>query len=133
MLKDGTYNVDVYWPAEIQEALDKKLSMCYYVEYTRHYCERAVYNRVPVGAYKVALYGRVVELEISHGIISKIITRFNDERKYGRSFCFAISFGHVHKCRSGKLIPSVRVKTVWVNNKNDNHYTLRKEKIVDGT
>lgn len=131
MLKDGIYNVDVYWPQEIKEALDKKLSMCYYIECTRHYCERAVYNRIPIGAYKLALYGKVVELEVSHGLISKIITRIDDSIKSGRSFCFAVSFGKVHRCNSGALIPAVAIKTVWVNNIDDNHYTLKKERFVN--
>lgn len=130
MLKDGKYNIDVFWPDSLKEELDKVLSKRYYVSRTKHYEEKTKKLHIPCGLYKKALSGSVIEADVINGHVTKIVTRQQDRKFKDSSLCFAVLLGGFHRCGSGYIVEAVRIKTVWINKSTDNHSTLKTEGIV---
>lgn len=121
-LKDGVYNKAIYWPMNLEMMIEEKMATRYEIAYTNHYSERCEQWDVPWSCYKAALYGEIIEAEIQNGVIVKIVTRLTNNKRPDEDICFAIMLEE----------DAARVKTVWVNMKYDNHYTIKKEKYVNG-
>lgn len=117
----GVYNKAVYWPPALELALMATLSHRYEVECTDHAREKAILLSIPMGFYKAVLFGEIVEAEVWHGRVSKVITRTHDKLNPSRCLCAAVL-----------LEPDeiARVKTLWVNQTDDVHSTLREENYV---
>ena len=82
--------------------------------------DKANLLNIPVGAYKAALYGEVIEAELEHGTVVKVVTRLPHRFDSTLDICFAVAI-------DGE---EARVKTVWLNRRNDNHETICKENYV---
>lgn len=68
--------------------------------------------------------GEVIECEVKDMVLTKIVTRTPSSRWAGETNCAAI----VLEERYGKLI--ARVTTVWINNSDDNHATIQRDRCV---
>lgn len=121
----GTYNRRVYWPQELQLLIDLTLAKKYLVQPTDHLRMRLKENCLPAEVYKTALYGEIVEAEVDHGILKKIITRLRNKHRKSEDICMATIFT---ENSSGSIV--ARVKTAWINQHKDNHDTLHIEKYV---
>lgn len=124
---NGLYSKQVYWPEGIQAVLDHVLSNKYVIFNTIHASDKIFYLGLPDRIYKAMLYGEVIEAEFHKGKLTKIVTRLKDKRSDSIDICAAIlinpvdTYGNVAK-----------VKTVWINDRDDNHKTINKEMYVCG-
>lgn len=120
-LKSGVYNVAVYWPVELDSRIIAIKSKPHLLFPTQHYKHKAAMLRLPDNCYKVALYGQVVEAEydIVNGV-TKIITRILNRYNRKQDLCCAIAIDN----------DGMYIKTVWLNNKGDKHYTLNQKKYI---
>lgn len=119
-LRDGVYNKAVYWPMNLEMALEEKMATRYEINYTKHYFERCEQWDIPWSCHKAALYGEIIEAEIQDGIIVKIVTRLPNKKRADEDICFAIVL-------DGN---EARVKTVWCNMSYDNHGTINRSNYV---
>lgn len=118
-LSDGTYNKAVYFPAGLQYILSKTMETRYKITSTRHADEKIKICHLSPNIYKTALYGEVIEVEVKDCQIVKVITRLPS------------LFDNVDICSAVAINGTeARVKTVWTNDRFDNHYTLRTENYV---
>lgn len=103
------------------------LSNRYVVFNTTHARDKIFYLGLPGRIYKAMLYGEVIEAEFHKGKLTKIVTRLKDKRSDSIDICAAIlinpvdTYGNVAK-----------VKTVWINDRDDNHKTINKEMYIRG-
>ena len=117
---NGLYSKQIFWPTELQFIVEWTLSHRYEIFSTEHMREKAHQLNVPIGACKASLYGEVVEAEVNHGIVTKIVTRLPHRFDNTVDICFAIAFDD----------DGVHVKTLWLNNRKDNHFTIDESKYV---
>lgn len=120
-LKDGVYNKAVYWPMNLEMAIEEKMMTKYEIVYTNHYLERCEQWDIPWSCYRASLYGEIIEAEIQNGMIIKIVTRLPNRKRPDEDICFAILLEY----------DIARVKTVWCNMNYDNHYTIKKSNYVN--
>lgn len=123
-MKNGTYNINLFFPTELLIAIKLKLNKKYFIHYSKHYQYKCRQLRLPYGVCRTALYGDVTEAEVENGEIKKILTRVKSEQ-YKDYLCFVVIFT---KNKHNKDVAFV--KTVWINNYNDNHDTIKKEKYI---
>lgn len=121
-MKDGLYHIDVYFPREVMLSIEKFLSKKVRVLPTNHYYEKAKMCNLGPNSFLSALYGSVVEAEVSDGVVVKIVTRLRHRYDNTKDICFAVQLHGSYKAEEG----CVAVKTVWVNGVFDNHDTLNK-------
>lgn len=125
-MKSGMYNREIFWPDDLEEAVQdffsRKMTICR----TEHYDQRAQEYGVNKGAYRTALSGKAIEVTVSGGCIVKAVTRVSNRKKEGQDMIFPISF-----CWDPYLETFVAiVKTVWENNSEDHHPTKDIKKYV---
>lgn len=111
----GVYNKAVYWPIELEIKIQKIKSKPQRLIPTSHYKEKEAKLKLPNNCYKAALYGQIVEAEYNGTSVTKIITRLTNRYNHSQDICYAIAIGN----------DGLHIKTVWTNNKEDNHYTLK--------
>lgn len=114
-MKNGVYNKAIYWPDELKNMVSLAKWNRWILVPTEHYKDKAAILKLPDNCYKTAMYGEVVEAEYYYGL-NKIITRVHNKYDRSKDMVFAISLSGVE----------ARVKTVWLNDRADNHYTLHK-------
>lgn len=120
-MKNGIYNKAVYWPEELQTKIQKALNRKYKLGLTFHANTKIQKLKLPKNCYKVVLYGEVVEAEIQNGNLVKVITRLKrDNRFVEQDICAAVAIYY----------PYATVKTVWINETNDKHKTLKIENYI---
>lgn len=117
ILKDGVYNKAVFWPDKLVQMIDEQMKCCYKVNATKHYFDKCRMLHLPKNCYKAMMYGEVVEAEIRNGTLVKIVTRLPNHQNMTEDICAAILL-HVNG------FYDVKVKTVWINQANDNHSTI---------
>ena len=110
----GLYSKQVFWPNEVQFAVEWMLCHRYEITATEHMKTKANLLSVPVGACKAALYGEIIEAELEHGDVKKVVTRLPHRFDSNLDICFAVAFDD----------DGAHVKTMWLNRKDDNHSTL---------
>ena len=124
-LQMGTYNKAVYWPIELELALEKVMSKRYQIEPTNHLFERLEQYNLPRGCYKALLYGEIIEAEVDeyHNVV-KIVTRIPNRHYTDEDICSAIVID------KDKYFDVARVKTIWINMNYDTHKTINKSNYV---
>lgn len=128
-MKDGRYNPLVYWPNEMQELVDKTMKRKFIIEKTYHFICRAKELNVPVGCATASLYGKIVEAEVENNEITKIVTRLRNKYDNNKDLCFAIKISR--RPNFVYIYTDVAtVKTVWQNDKGDNHCTINHERVI---
>lgn len=118
---NGTFNKNVFWCDEIEYAVQYALSKKYVVRPTRHYFNRVSELRLPRNCYKAMLHGEVIEAEFDFGSVTKVVVRLQNNKFPDKDTCAAIILN-----ADGTAV----VRTVWVNNHNDEHSTIHKENYV---
>lgn len=118
-MRNGVYNKAVYWPDELATMLTLVKKNRWLMKPTGHYKEKASALRLPDNCYKVAMHGEIIEAEYDCGLV-KIVTRVPNRYCKNNDLCFAVLLRGVE----------ARVKTVWLNNREDNHYTLQEDGYV---
>ena len=122
---NGLYNKAVYWPEELQFAIQWTMNERYIIHATNHMFNKIQRLHLPRGCYKAMLYGEVIEAEVEHGKVVKVVTRLPHRFDECLDLCAAIVFS-----KDGYGTNIARVKTIWVNNWMDNHSTICKENYV---
>lgn len=120
-MKNGVYNKGVYFPFELVQQVDNIVSTQFKILPTYHYAKKAAQLNLPYNCYKAMLYGEIVEVEYNNGV-KKIVTRLPHRYDENLDICAAIML-------NGAEAEAV-VKTVWVNNHNDNHATINKSNYI---
>lgn len=111
---DGVYNKAVYWPNEIEEKVNNRMGDKFLIRLSVHAEKRIAENHLPKDCYKAFLFGEIVEVEIKNGSVKKIVTRLRHRYNSKKFICSAILLD----------FDVAFVKTVWVNNEDDNHETI---------
>lgn len=126
MIKDGNYNVDIFWPEEVAKTIEEKMKAHVPVLCAGH-CEmrQTEYNISPK-SYKAAMKGRVVECTMSAGRVVKVVTRVPHRFEMKNDLCFAITFCYDYDKESDIAV----VVTCWVNNAADFHPSKDVEEYV---
>lgn len=124
-LQNGTYNKAVYWPDTLNKLVEDVLDFRYNVYTTAHCKNRIQEYRLPQGCFTAMLYGEVVEAEYYNGNITKIITKLPNRKNQNQDICAAIMLEHNNYGHKAK------VKTIWLNERNDKHNTINKENYVE--
>ena len=123
--QNGTYNKAVYWPGTFNMLVEDELNFRYNVYATTHCKNRIQEYRLPQGCFTAMLYGEVVEAEYYNGNITKIITRLPNRKNQNQDICAAIMLEHNNYGHKAK------VKTIWLNERNDKHKTINRENYVE--
>lgn len=110
------YNKGVFWNEEVNAMVTDVLSKRYIVIPTSHLHDKIRMKRLPFSCYKTALFGEVVECEVVNSEVTKIITRVNNRYNPQKDMCFAVLVQY----------PYAIIKTVWENNSDDKHETIRR-------
>lgn len=118
---NGLYSKQVYWPETVQAVITHVLSCRHIIQPTVHAQVRMAQLYLPDNVYKIVIHGKVIEAEFNNGRLIKIVTRMPHKSK-PLDICAAISIEE-NVCK---------VKTIWLNNYNDNHNTISKEAYVNG-
>lgn len=118
---NGAFNKNVFWCDEVEYAVQYTLNKKYTIYPTRHYFKRISELHLPHNCYKAMLCGEVIEAEFELGSVIKIVTRLQNRKFPDKDICAAISLN-----ADGTAV----VRTVWVNNHNDEHSTIHKENYV---
>lgn len=118
-MKSGIYNKAVYWPVELETRIAEIKSIRQFLSPTQHYKDKAAKLKLRDNCYKVALYGEVVEAEYDNRI-TKIVTRIFNRYNRNQDLCCAIAIDD----------NELRVKTVWLNDRRDKHYTLNRKNYI---
>lgn len=109
-MKDGLYHKDMYLPKI------NKIDKDFKVEYTIHAIKAAYndrYDEIVLPDTINLAKSDIIEIEVESGEIIKILIRTRYNSKYDLNLA---------------IVPqTLKVKTVWLNEKNDDHKTLRKE------
>lgn len=126
---NGLYSKQVYWPKLVDFSVKYAMSCKYSVMPTLH-CERRAKEYGLGNAYKAMMYGEVIEAEFDSGTLTKIVTRLPHRYNEAEDICAAIAFDYVEG-EDGYNI-ECRVKTLWLNDRNDNHLTIDESKYVHG-
>lgn len=120
-MKSGIYNKAVYWPVELEIRIAEIKSIRQFLSPTQHYRDKAAMLRLSDNCYKVALYGQVVEAEYDiYNGVTKTITRIPNRYNRNQDLCCAIAIDD----------NELRVKTVWLNDRRDKHYTLNRKNYI---
>ena len=117
------YNIGVYYPHDVEVMVENAMKKRYEVIVTRHAEDKIAKLGLPNNCYKAMLYGRIVEVEIEDGRVSKIITRLKNRYNSKEDLCAAILLE-----KDG----IARVKTIWINRIDDSHKTIRMENYERG-
>ena len=111
MIKNGLYHKDVYLPKI------NKVNRDFKVEYTHHAIEAAYndrYEEIVLPETINLAKSEIIEIEVKNGEIVKILIRTKYNSRYDLNLA---------------IIPqNLKVKTVWLNDVNDDHKTLKVEK-----
>lgn len=118
----GTFNKNVFWPDELRFIIEWTMAKRYHIEPTQHLFDRLHEYRLPTNCYKAMMYGEVIEVEVECGVVKKIVTRLPDRNHTNEDLCAAIKLS---KNEFGTNI--AKVITIWVNDRKDKHFTLKKE------
>ncbi len=118
---NGVFNKNVFWCDEVEYAVQYTLNKKYTIYPTRHYFKRISELHLPHNCYKAMLCGKVIEAKFELGSVIKIVTRLQNHKFPDKDICAAISLN-----ADGTAV----VRTVWVNNHNDEHSTIHKENYV---
>ena len=124
-LQNGTYNKAVYWPDRLKELVKDALDFRYNIYATAHCKNRIQEYGLPQGCFTTMLYGEIVEAEYYNNNITKIVTRLPNRKNKNQDICAVIMLEHSvygHKAK---------VKTIWLNERNDKHKTINKENYVE--
>lgn len=124
-LQNGTYNKAVYWPEVLSDLVEATLYTQYTVCATVHCKNRIKSYGLPKGCFTAMLYGKVVEAEYHNGNITKIVTRLPNHKNTNQDICAVIMLEH--NCYGHKA----KVKTIWLNERDDKHNTINKENYVE--
>lgn len=116
-VKDGTYNKAVFWPDKLAKMISEQLVYRYKVSATKHYFDKCEILHLPKNCYKAMMYGEVIEAEIRNGAVVKIVTRLPNRYDMTEDICAAILL-------HDEGFYDAKVKTVWVNQAEDNHSTI---------
>ena len=117
------YNKQIYWPKEIESNVRMLLNLDYKTVPTAHYKSKCSKLGIWQSAYRAAMYGEVIECEAEEdGFVTKIISRQHSKQYPQFDLVFAIKIEY----------PIARIKTVWLNRRDDNHMTINKSKYVMG-
>lgn len=112
-LKDGLYHKDVYMPK-----FDRP-DRWFHVNYTRHAQEACLtdrYGEIEPFEFINLAQGEIVEIEIENRKIIKLVIRF----EYDDELDIVMV-----------IVPqTLNVKTVWLNERNDNHNTLNESRYI---
>ena len=112
-LKDGLYHKLVFLPKI------NKIDADYPCVYTKHARESALTDKYGLiilpKTYNIAK-SDIIELEIKNNDINKLVIRIGYNDKYDLILVISFYTG--------------MIKTVWLNKKDDNHYTLDKNKYI---
>lgn len=122
----GIYNKGVYWPDEVEFAVQYTLSQKYRILPTQHLFDKLKLLNLPFNCYKAMLYGTVVEAELNHGVVKKVITRLPNRFNKDETLCAAIAFDL--NINNKNIV--AHVKTIWTNRTEDNHRTIHKENYI---
>lgn len=117
------YNIGVYYPHDVEVMVENAMRKRYEIIATRHAKYKIAKLRLPNNCYKATLYGRIVEVEIEDGRVNKIITRLKNRYNSKEDLCAAILLGE-----DG----IAKVKTIWINQIDDSHKTIRMENYERG-
>lgn len=117
------YNVGVYYPHDVEVMVENAMEKRYEIIATRHAEYKIAKLRLPDNCYKAMLYGRIVEVEIEDGRVNKIITRLKNRYNSKEDLCAAILLGEDGVAK---------VKTIWINQIDDSHKTIRIENYERG-
>jgi len=114
MTRDGLYHKDIRLPKNIQFPRVEVV-----LNYTYHALEASRRDRN--GAIKLPetllfAHTELVEVEIVNGQAYKVVVRIHHDNRNDLALVI--------------LLNGMRVKTVWLNRKNDNHRTLDKSKYM---
>lgn len=120
-MKDGLYNIATEWSIDVINAVKHCRDIPYHVIPTYHFTQKCIELDLKPSVACVALKGRIVEVEIQSGKVVKLITRIRHRYKKGVDMVFAVGINSINQVAT--------VKTVWLNNVNDNHYTLKFENL----
>lgn len=123
-IKDGLYNRQIYFPNSVKYLIAKTLSSKYKMYPTEHYLLKAKKLNINSNTYKALLYGEVIEVKILKAEITKLVVRLPNKYDANTDICGVLAFN-----KNGNDV-FIRVKTVWLNNRFDNHNTIRTEKYV---
>lgn len=123
-IQDGLYSRQIYFPNAVEYLVAKTLRQKYKVYPTEHYFTKAKKLNINPNTYKALLYGDIIEAEISNSEVTKIIVRLPNRYDTSTDICGALAFN------KNENDVFVSVKTVWLNNRFDNHNTIRTEKYV---
>lgn len=124
-LQDGVYNKAVFWPTELQKAINQTMRKRYKIVPTFHAKEKIAKLDLPQTSYKIALCGEIVEVEIKNDNVNKIITRTkrkSNKGNYNQDVCSVVVFDYENF--------EARVKTMWLNATDDAHKTLHIENYI---
>lgn len=124
---NGVYNKGVYWPEGIDCVIDHIMSYHYSVIASRHVKERIAQYQLAPNCFKIALKGETVEAEFVNGKLVKIINRIHDKSDETRDICVAVRFD-----LNERTTCYANVITLWLNNRDDNHCTIRVENYERG-
>ena len=112
-IKDGLYHKLVFLPKI------NKIDADYPCVYTQHARESALTDKYGLiilpKTYNIAK-SDIIELEIKNNDINKLVIRIGYNDKYDLILVISFYTG--------------MIKTVWLNKKDDNHYTLDKNKYI---
>lgn len=112
-LKDGLYHKSIFLPKINKPDAD------YPCVYTQHAREAALTDKYGViilpKSYNLA-NSDIIELEINNNDISKLVIRTGYNEEFDLSLVISLITG--------------KIKTAWLNRKEDNHETLFKDKYI---
>lgn len=124
-LQNGTYNKAVYWPDALSALVEDNLNFHYNVYAAVHCKNRIQQYNLPQGCFTAMLYGEVVEAEYYNGNITKVVTRLPNRKNQNQDICAAIML----ECND--YGNKAKVKTVWLNERDDKHKTINRENYVE--
>lgn len=112
-MKDGLYHKDIYIPKLTFHKVDVVLNYTYHAIAA---AENDRYGRIELPETINFNLTEIVELEIVNGKVFKFVARMHHDTK--NDLVLVV------------LADGYRVKTVWLNRKNDTHRTLDRSKYV---
>lgn len=111
-MKNGLYHKDIFLP---KIRLQDKPLKVYYSLHAIDAAKNDRYGKIILPDTINFCSGTIIEVELKNDKVVKILLRVNYSQKY--DLCIVIG-------------SQFRVRTVWLNDKNDNHHTLNRAKYI---
>ena len=121
-MKNGLYHVEVYWPDEIQNQIDKALNSGLRFNFDQHAIENMYVRSISIEGITIDKLkkGHCFEAEVRKNRVVKFVIRYG----YNDTYDLATVWLPRADC--------LYCRTIWLNEKDDKHYTLDKGKYVQG-